>query len=106
MANQLASLFAFLRPDQTEEARDDPTGLALYADPAFWQCGLLSFCAKTCQSKATEVGGTPAFRTKDEGTTPVLDSRNALSLMQTVVMSFGRNQHLGKPDLPINHAHV
>ena len=26
--------------------------------------------------------------------------------MQTVVMSFGRNQYLGKPDLPINHVHV
>ena len=26
--------------------------------------------------------------------------------MQTVVMSFGRNQYLEKPDLPINHVHV
>ena len=26
--------------------------------------------------------------------------------MQTVVMSFGRNQSLGKPDLPIHHLHV
>ena len=26
--------------------------------------------------------------------------------MQTVVMSFGRNQNLGRPDLPIHHLHV
>ena len=26
--------------------------------------------------------------------------------MQTVVVSFGRNQCLGKPDLPIYHLHV
>ena len=26
--------------------------------------------------------------------------------MQTVVMSFGRNLYLGKPDLPIGHVHV
>ena len=26
--------------------------------------------------------------------------------MQTVVMSFGRNQSLGKPDLPKNHLRV
>ena len=38
---------------------------------------------------------------------PVMEtSRNALALLQTVVMSFGRNQYLGKPDLPINHVHV
>ena len=29
-----------------------------------------------------------------------------LALMQTVVMSFGRNLSLGKPDLPIHHIHV
>ena len=106
-ANQLASLFAFLRPEQTDDMHTDPTGLALYADPAFWMYGLLSFCAKTCESKTAEVGGIPAFRAKDESATPALESnRNALSLMQKVVMSFGRNQCLGKPDLPIYHVHV
>lgn len=69
-----------------------PTGLALYSDPSFWLYGLLPFCAKTCEAKTTEVGGVPALRAKDEKTTPVLESnRNALSLMQTVMMSFGRN---------------
>ena len=31
---------------------------------------------------------------------------NALSLMQTVVMSFARNLYLGKAELPISHVHV
>ena len=106
MADQLASLFAFLKPDQSGEARDDLTGLALYAEPAFWRYGQLSFCAKTCESKTIEVGGTPATIANQDGTPALETSRNALSLMQTVVISFGRNQYLGKPDLPINQAHV
>ena len=31
-----------------------------------WLHGLLSFCAKTCESKTVEVGGIPAFRAKEE----------------------------------------
>ena len=63
-AAQLASLFAFLKSDQTGDARDDLTGLALHAEPAYWRHGLLSFCAKTCESKTAEVGGVPAFSCK------------------------------------------
>ena len=38
---------------------------------------------------------------------PALEATGkTLALMQTVVMSFGRNQGLGKPDLPIHHLHV
>ena len=105
-ASQLASLFAFLRPEQTNDKQPDPTGLALYADPDFWLYGLLSFSAKTCEAKTVEARGIPAFRPRDENATPALESnRNAFSLMQTVVMSFGRNLCLGKPDLPIYHLH-
>ena len=56
-ARQLASLFAFLRPEQTEDKQPDPTGLALYADPDFWLYGLLSFSAKTCEAKTVEARG-------------------------------------------------
>ena len=46
-------------------------------------------------------------RAKDEGGTPDTEATDkTLALMQTVVMSFGRNQSLGKPDLPIHHLHV
>ena len=84
-ASQLASLFAFLRPEQADDKQPDPTGLALYADPDFWLYGLLSFSAKTCEAKTVEARGIPAFRPRDENATPALESnRNALSLMQTV----------------------
>ena len=106
-ARQLASLFVFLRPEQTENKQPDPTELALCADPDFWRYGLLSFGAKTCEAKTVEARGIQAFRPRDENATPALESnRNALSLMQTVVMSFGRNLCLSKPDLPICHLHV
>ena len=52
-----------------------------------------------------EANGAPVLGAKDEGDTPALEATGrTLSLMQTVVMSFGRNQSLGKPDL--HHLHV
>ena len=56
---------------------------------------------------AVFVGGPEAHRAKDERATPALEPNSkTLSLMQTVVMSFGRNQNLGRPDLPIHYLHV
>ena len=107
MAKRLAALFAFLRPALTPSENSDPLNLALYADPAYWLYGLLSFCAKVCESKTAEVNGIPALRAKDERSTPTIEATaRTLALMQTVVVSFGRNQSLGKPDLPIHHLHV
>ena len=111
MAAQLAALFAFLQPSQElllGTGRDD---LALYADPAYWLYGPLSFCAKSCEAKTTEAGGEPDFKTskerKQESTAPALEpTRNSLALMQTVVMSFARGLYLGKPELPIDHVHI
>ena len=85
LARRLASLFAFLKPDPSAGTQADTLGLALYADPAFWLYGLLSHCAR----KAKEEGGTPDIEA----------TGRTLALMQTVVMSFGRNLSLGKPDL-------
>ena len=106
VADHLAALFAFLSPDHPQSTHIDHAELALYADPAFWRYGLLSFCAKTCESKTAEAGGIPALITGQEGTPALEPNRNALALMQTVVMSFGRNLRLGKPDLPISDTHV
>ena len=52
--------------------------------------------------------GIPAFRAKDEGTTPVLESnRNALSLYaDSSNVLRPQSVPIGKPDLPIHHAHV
>ena len=104
---RLASLFAFLKPASNVTKSSDPMGLSLCADPGHWLYGLLSFCAKACESKTAEANGTPALRARDERGTPALEATGrTLSLMQTVVMSFGRNQSLGKPDLPIHYLHV
>ena len=107
MARRLESLFAFLKSEPNATMQADPMGLSLYAEPAYWLYGLLSFCAKACESKIAEANGAPVLGAKDEGGTPALEATGrTLSLMQTVVMSFGRNQSLGKPDLPIHHLHV
>ena len=107
LARGLASLFAFLKPDPSAGTQADTLGLALYADPAYWLYGLLSYCAKACESKIEEANGTPVWKAKEEGGTPDIEATGkTLALMQTVVMSFGRNQSLGKPDLPIHHIHV
>ena len=108
MAAQLAALFAFLR---TGEEKTHKTELALYAEPTYWLYGLLSFCAKSCAAKTVEAGGAPDFRTSKErrqdNSAPALEpTRNSLALMQTVVMSFARGLYLGKPELPIDHAHI
>ena len=66
--------------------------------------GCMAFCPSVPKREAN---GTPVLGGKDEGGTPALEATGrTLSLMQTVVMSFGRNQSLGKPDLPIHHLHV
>ena len=107
LARRLASLFGFLEPDPSTDTQTDPLELSLYADPAYWLYGLLSFCAKACEFKIEEANGTPILRAKDERGTPDIEATGrTLALMQTVVMSFGRNQSLGKPDLPIHHLHV
>ena len=110
VAGRLASLFNFLELRSQEPVKGDPMGLSLYANPTYWLYGLLSFCAKACEQKSAEVGGHPALESrtvKREQNTPVLESNGrTLSLMQTVVMSFGRNQDLGKADLPLHHLHV
>ena len=100
MAKRLASLFAFLKPASTGTTHSDPMGLSLYADPGYWLYGLLSFCAKACESKTAEANGAPALRTKDERGTPALEPNSkTLSLMQTVVMSFPQSK-LGQTGSP------
>ena len=106
VAYHLTSLFAFLSPGHPQSMHIDHAELALYAELAFWQYGLLSFCAKTCESKTAEAGGIPALTAAQDDTPALEPSRNVLALMQTVIMSFGRNLHLGKPDLPVSDTHV
>ena len=66
MAKRLASLFAFLKPASNVAKDSDPMGLSLYADPAYWLYGLLSFCAKACESKTAEANLTSVLGARDE----------------------------------------
>ena len=107
LARRLASLFHFLKSDPSANKQADELGLTLYAEPKYWLYGLLSFCAKACEAKIEEANGRPVQKAKEEGGVPDLEATGkTLALMQTVVMSFGRNQRLGTPDLPIHHLHV
>ena len=67
----------------------------------------LYVCAKACEPKIEEAQEAPALRAKDDGGTPDIEATGrTLAPIQTVVMSFGWNQSLGKPDLPMHHLHV
>ena len=84
-----------------------PKNLTRYANPLFWQYGLLAFVSGCCASniellkKETEAKVDPA---KQENTkeNPV----DALTFMQTVVMSFARGMTHGDLSLPINDLFV
>ena len=92
LARRLASPFAFLKPASNTDTKAD-RGLSLCAELAYWLYGLSSFCAKACESKIEEANGASVLRAKDEGGAPDTEATGrTLALMQTVVMSFGRNQ--------------
>ena len=59
---RLASLFAFLKPASSTDTHADRPGLLLCAEPAYWLYGLLSFCAKACESKIEKANGAPVLR--------------------------------------------
>ena len=63
LARRLASLFAFLKPDPNAGTQADTLG-PLYADPAYWLYGLLSCCAKACESKIEATNGVPVWKAK------------------------------------------
>ena len=51
MAAPLADIFAALSDGHGICPFVEDSDLALYADPAFWQYGLISFCSNMCVSK-------------------------------------------------------
>ena len=62
---------------------------------------------KPAKPKLKKPTGVQRRKAKEEGGVPDLEATGkTLALMQTVVTSFGRNQRLGTPDLPIYHLHV
>ena len=90
LAVPLANLFAFLSQGHPQCTFVDKEHLALYANPQFWQYGLLAFCSECCASninqlrRTAEVKANPA-RPSNHPASEV----NALTLTQTVIMSYG-----------------
>ena len=97
LAAPLAQLFAFVEQGHPPCAFIPKEHLALYANPLFWQYGLLAFVSGCCASnidllkRATEAKTDPA---KQEDTNE--SEVEALTFMQTVIMSFVRGMTHGQ----------
>ena len=110
LAAPLANLFAFLAHGHPQCTFVDQAHLALYADFQFWQYGLLAFCSVCCacninkllaDKRAADKKADPAKQVNDPA-----GEVNALTLMQTVIMSFARGMIHGQQELPINDMYV
>ena len=85
-----------------------PKQLALYANPRFWQYGLLAFIAGCCkfnnQHRRQAAATTKTALSKQEKSCE--RDVDALTFMQTVVMSFVRGMEFGEQTLPTNDLFV
>ena len=82
--------------------------LALYASPRFWQYGLLAFIARCSsfdnQRRHQGTGTAQAVAVKPQKTKE--KDVDALTFMQTVIMSFVRGMEYGEQTLPTNDLSV
>ena len=107
-AAPLANLFAFAKQGHKLCSFIPQKQLALYANPLFWQYGLFAFVSRCCahnnQHRRQNASAAKAALTKHEesGEKDV----DALTFMQTVIMSFVRGMEYGDQTLPINDLFV
>ena len=107
-AAPLANLFAFAKQGHQLCSFIPQKQLALYANPLFWQYGLFAFVSRCCshnnQHRRQNASAAKAALTKHEesGEKDV----DALTFMQTVIMSFVRGMEYGDQTLPINDLFV
>ena len=107
-AAPLANLFAFAKQGHQLCSFIPQKQLALYANPLFWQYGLFAFVSRCCshnnQHRRQNASAAKAALSKQEesGEKDV----NALTFMQTVIMSFVRGMEYGDQTLPINDLFV
>ena len=106
LARRLASLFAFLKPDPNAGTQADTLGLALLLTRPIGYMGSYPTAPRPASPKLKQPMGSLCGKQKEGGTPDIEAIGKTSALMQTVVMSFGCNQNLGKPDLPIHHIHV
>ena len=107
-AAPLANLFAFARQGHKLCSFIPQKQLALYANPLFWQYGLFAFVSRCCshnnQHRSQMASAARAALTKQEKSSE--KDVDALTFMQTVVMSFVRGMEYGEQTLPINDLFV
>ena len=107
-AAPLAELFAFVQQDRQLCSFIPHKQLMLYANPLFWQYGLLAFVAGCCtfnnEHRHKQARATTAAPSKQEE--PSEKDVEALTFMQTVIMSFVRGMVHGEQTLPINDLFV
>ena len=107
-AAPLAELFAFVNQGHQPCAFVPQKQLALYASPHFWQYGLLAFvsgcCAFNNEQRHKQSRTTKPDPAKQEDASE--NDVDALTFMQTVIMSFVRGMTHGGQILPINDLFV
>ena len=107
-AAPLANLFTFVKSGHPARPFITQKQLALYASPRFWQYGLLAFIARCCsfdnQHRHQGTGTAQAVAVKPQKTKE--KDVDALTFMQTVIMSFVRGMEYGEQTLPTNDLFV
>ena len=107
-AAPLANLFAFAKQGHKMCSFIPHKQLTLYANPPFWQYGLFAFVSRCCahnnQHRRQIASAAKAALTKQEKSSE--KDVDALTFMQTVVMSFVRGMEYGDQTLPINDLFV
>ena len=107
-AAPLSNLFAFVKNGHPACPFITQKQLALYANPRFWQYGLLAFIARCCSfDNQHRDQGTGAAQT-GEGKSQTTKEKDvdALTFMRTVIMSFVRGMEYGEQTLPTNDLFV
>ena len=100
-AAPLANLFAFAKQGHKLCSFIPQKQLALYANPLFWQYGLFAFVSRCCshnnQHRRQIANAARAALSKQEKSSE--KDVDALTFMQTVVMSFVRGMEYGEQTL-------
>ena len=107
-AAPLSNLFAFAKQGHKLCSFIPQKQLALYANPLFWQYGLFAFVSRCCahnhqHRRQIASAAQTALTKQDQSSEKDVD---ALTFMQTVVMSFVRGMEYGEQTLPINDLFV
>ena len=103
-AAPLSNLFAFVRNGHPACPFIPQKQLALYANPRFWQYGLLAFIARCCSfdNQHRDQGAGAAQAREGKSQTTKEKDVDALTFMRTVIMSFVRGMEYGEQTLPTN----